>query len=453
MEMLEYFRISLPEDIMKAEYAGEFELAEKLIKLKLDSDFPEVLKMRLKLEKERLTRLKREYIYDYEDVFNQLLSMVKGMTREELESIKNNGYMDWAFVGGQVKFHRSAVRNLIKVYPGLETRMEEKDKDKTRENENRLIDDNISSIMSNGKAGYYFRMRAGLKLKNITKPGEKVKIYLPVPRVGDQTTNVKLLSVSPDPIFIAREDHPQRTVYFEGKAIENESFTVEYSYEIHLKYNNPMAESVSTDQPDFYTDELKPHICFTPYLRELCSEIVGLETNPLVKARRIYDFITTKLKYSFVRNYFTIENIPEYAALNLKGDCGVQALLFITLCRIAGVPAKWQSGLVASNYYCGPHDWAQFYIAPYGWLFTDPSKGGSAYRNGNLKNWNFFFGNLDNFRMIPNSEFQVDFDPATKHIRWDPYDNQSGEAEYEGEHVPFEEAEAIHEVIECCKLY
>ena len=50
-----------------------------------------------------------------------------------------------------------------------------------------------------------------------------------------------------------------------------------------------------------------------------------------------------------MREYFTISNISEYAATNLKGDCGVQAILFITLCRIAGIPAKWQSGLYVSH--------------------------------------------------------------------------------------------------------
>ena len=74
-----------------------------------------------------------------------------------------------------------------------------------------------------------------------------------------------------------------------------------------------------------------------------------------------------------MREYFTISNISEYAATNLKGDCGVQAILFITLCRIAGIPAKWQSGLYVSTHYTGCHDWAQFYIKPYGWLFADLS--------------------------------------------------------------------------------
>ena len=132
-----------------------------------------------------------------------------------------------------------------------------------------------------------------------------------------------------------------------------------------------------------------------------------------------------------MRAYSTITNIPEYAALNLKGDCGVQALLFITLCRYAGIPARWQSGLAVTPCDIGPHDWAQFYVAPFGWLFADPSFGGGELKSNNIDKWNFYFGNLDPFRMVANSEFQHEFDPPKKHLRHDPYDNQVGEMEYE----------------------
>ena len=42
-------------------------------------------------------------------------------------------------------------------------------------------------------------------------------------------------------------------------------------------------------------------------------------------ARRFYDYCTTVVTYSYMREYFTITQIPEYAGLNQKGDCGVQA--------------------------------------------------------------------------------------------------------------------------------
>jgi transglutaminase-like putative cysteine protease len=79
----------------------------------------------------------------------------------------------------------------------------------------------------------------------------------------------------------------------------------------------------------------------------------------------------------------------------------------------------------------GSHDWATFYVAPYGWLYADPSFGGGALRRGNEQLWNHYFGNLDPFRMVANNDFQQSFDPPKRFMRQDPYDNQSGEAEFE----------------------
>ena len=132
-----------------------------------------------------------------------------------------------------------------------------------------------------------------------------------------------------------------------------------------------------------------------------------------------------------MREYFTIECIPEYCAINLKGDCGVQALLFITLCRMSGIPARWQSGLYATKYYTGCHDWAQFYVAPY----------------GDKERWNYYFGNLDIFRMPANSEIQKEFMPEKKWLRIDPIDNQRGEFEYEDHGLRFSQVDVSQELI------
>ena len=129
--------------------------------------------------------------------------------------------------------------------------------------------------------------------------------------------------------------------------------------------------------------------------------------------------------------YFGLENIAENCARNFKGDCGVQALLFITLCRCAGIPARWQSGLCAEPNDVGMHDWAMFYVAPHGWMFADPSYGGGAHRAGNEARRVHYFGNLDPYRMVANCEFRAPLDPPKAHWRHDPYDNQAGEIEYE----------------------
>ena len=132
-----------------------------------------------------------------------------------------------------------------------------------------------------------------------------------------------------------------------------------------------------------------------------------------------------------MREYRWMDNIPEYAAMNGRGDCGVQALLFITLCRLAGVPARWQSGNACRPTSVGSHDWALFYVEPWGWMPCDPSYGGGMHRNGDEEGRAWYFGNLDPYRYVTCTEFQRQLSPAKTYFRFDPYDNQSGEAEYE----------------------
>ena len=139
--------------------------------------------------------------------------------------------------------------------------------------------------------------------------------------------------------------------------------------------------------------------------------------------------MTTNTCYRFVPPYFTLTCIPEYFGAGLRGDCGMHAITFITLCRCAGIPAMWQAGLYTRPGDVGNHDWAMFYIAPYGWLYADCSFGGSAYRAGSEERRDFYFGNLEPWRLPLCVGFQQAFTPPRRFLRRDPYDNQNGEVE------------------------
>ncbi len=108
------------------------------------------------------------------------------------------------------------------------------------------------------------------------------------------------------------------------------------------------------------------------------------------------------------------------------------ALTFITMCRIAGVPARWQSGLYVAPDSVGSHDWAEFYTPQTGWLNADVSFGSSARRMGEEWRRRHYFGNLDPWRMVANNRFQAEFEPSFDGMREDPYDNQMGEASVDG---------------------
>ena len=71
----------------------------------------------------------------------------------------------------------------------------------------------------------------------------------------------------------------------------------------------------------------------------------------------------------------------------------------------------------------------------------------SAWRAGEKERWNYYFGNLDIFRMPANSEIQKEFMPEKKWLRIDPIDNQRGEFEYEDHGLRFSQIEVSQELL------
>lgn len=453
LEELEYLKVNLPEDIARLKAIGNFDEERRLIEMRLQKDIPKALKKRLVLEKAIIGALPGEYTYSFDEALKLMQEKVSGFTKDELLKLKDGGFADWIFVNGEVRFQDSFCGNIIKTCPEVEKRLFDHGRAPDQEKRDRLLDDAIEEIEKEGELAYYIRVKASLKInEKAEEAGKNVQVHLPLPTACRQNSNIKILSLSHKECEISPESFPQRTVCFVKQLEKGEIFSAEYSYESRVRFINPNPAAASEIQPDFDMQELAPHIVFTPYIKELTKEIVGDETNPLIKARKIYDFITEKVTYSYVREYLTIENIPEYAALNLKGDCGVQALLFITLCRCAKIPARWLSGLYSTPYYIGCHDWAEFYVAPFGWLYADCSFGGGALRDGNRRRWNYYFGNLDPFRMTANTEYQHDFAPAKKFLRADPYDSQRGECEYEDRGLFYDDFHTWREVLEISKL-
>lgn len=447
LELNRYLEIPLPEDVEKAKWCGDFDRALRLIHRKLsEGKLPFAARKRLELEEHILRRLPLDYRYSEEEGLALLREHIPDFTREELQELEDSGAIDWIYIQGKPHFSSSFYDTLEKVYPDIARRAGLPPAEESKER--KLLYDTVKKLEETGSAACRIRLRARLRVADSAfRPGEPLLVHLPIPAPAVNMENIQILECSPQPARIAPETAGQRTVSFSCAPQENPLFTVEYQYDCRAVYRPLDPEKVSPLQPDFDTQEQAPHIRFTPFIRALCKELSAGETNPLKLARKFYDYCTTVVTYAFMREYATLTQIPEYAGLGLKGDCGVQALLFITLCRCAGIPARWQSGLYVTPYDVGCHDWAMFYVAPYGWLFADPSFGGSAYRSGNKLGHDHYFGSLDPFRMAANSQFQWEFDPPKAQLRADPTDNQRGEAEYPDRGLAREELEESWELV------
>lgn len=453
----------LPEDIERCKWAGDLTLAQELIERQLSgtdkpegTTVPEALKRRLLLEREILKRLPAWYPYDRAQVLSMLRERIRDFEEAELDRLLLEHAVEWLYIDGSMHFHAQFLENLLKVYRDYRNRdlKQTGEPDRSRE----LLCENIVRMKDDLCRRVHIHLRATMRLTEAGKEkcrGKHIRVYLPLPVEYAQVHNYRLHAISPKPLAVAGPEYPQRTAVFEADCSGEEIFSAEFSFDNVVEYQEPKPEDVLAAQPTFYTGEQAPHIVFTPYIRALTREIVGDEQNPLLKARKIYDYITTHVGYSFVRPYSTFSNIPEFVGSSLKGDCGFQALLFITLCRCAGVPARWQSGLYATPYYVGSHDWAQYYVAPYGWLFADCSFGGSAYRQEDEARRVFYGANLDPYRVPQASEFQHGFLMPEGALRFDPYDNQAGEIICEGEALSAYggDFETVYDLIELRDIY
>lgn len=429
---LKYLEVDLPEDILKLKWFGDFKGALRVIDLRMKQDIPKALYKRLELEKEILRRLPETYPYTREDALGILRDHIDGFEEAELNRLQDEGAVDWIYVYGTVHYKNNFLKNLLKTRGAYAKRVKDRELIREQLADSELLDKTIGEMKAEGGLSLLMQVEASLRVKKeYEREGDTIRVHLPIPIEYAQVRDFRIINSSPEISFISKETYPQRTVCFEGALREEQEFSVTYEFVNHMNYVELDWEKVWEKQPDFSTEEQHPHIRFTSYIRELTEEIVGKEQNALKKARKIYDYITTHVMYSFVRPYAALNDIVGYAATGLKGDCGMQSLLFITMCRYVGIPAKWQAGIYSTPLEQGCHDWAQFYVEPYGWVYADCSFGGDAYREGSTDRWNFYFGNLDPFRIPTASEFQYEQMPPKKWMRNDPYDNQTGEAEYE----------------------
>lgn len=458
-----YLNMGLPEDILRRKLYGDIEGAVRLIDRRLSGELlSQEMRFNLTAQREMMLRMPDDYPYTGEEALALIREHIPDFTEEEFEERVDAGRIGFIYLNGERRFFNRFFSSLCKSEPAFAKRAKTnlpgvESAQRGSAGEARL--DRSAEIMrKKGKIRNRIRIHAGVRIKDEAfEPGMFVRVHLPVPADCEQQSEIVIEKISPEGGKVSPADALQRTVCWEMTLTENQEFYVEYSYVHTAKYHD--VEQMQKEelwkncrQPDFFTEEESPHIVFSTYIRKLAESLTEGVEDPLEKARRFYDYITLHMKYSFMPAYFGMDNIAENCAKNFTGDCGVFALLFVALCRCAGIPACWQSGLTAEPDFCGAHDWARFYVEPYGWLYADPSYGTGAVRLGNKERRKFYFGNLDAYRMVANNAFQVPFTIEKEHWRADPYDNQLGEIETDSRGLRYHEYERSQKILLCEEL-
>ena len=454
-DSLEYMRTGLPEDILQRKLHGDYEGAVRLIDKRLkENNLSDALRGSLLVQKKICQELPGEFPYSKEDAMAIIRKDIPDFTEAEFEELVDQRNIRWIYINGEEHYSTRFYDSLCKAVPEFGKRarqqmggMESVTTDSCTVD---LRNVTMAKMKEQGELTTRIRVRATIKLKDeFFTPGMFLRVHLPVPAACDQQQDIRIEKVWPEGGMIAPETASQRTVCWQENLPENQEFMVEYSYLHTAKYQDAYNGTGIAGTYDFDVQEQEPHIVFSPYIQSLCAELTEGITDPLRKARAFYDFITKNMYYTYMPEYITLESLAENCARNYTGDCGIFALLFLTLCRCAGIPAQWQSGLAVEPDYIGGHDWVRFYVEPYGWIFADASYGVSSMRAENEERRQFYFGNLDPYRLVANSAFQMNFTIPKEQWRADPYDNQRGEMESADRGYSFSAMEQNQTILLC----
>ena len=430
--------------------AGRFREAETLLKEKLaDPDAPAVDDLAVQLE--ILRRIRLDYSLTAEEVLAQLRQRIPDVTAKDMEAWRQEGKLQHRIIDGEVRYFCRAVSNLFRACPTAKARCQE------AVTSPRAFDlpDHVAKLVAEaeetGQTQVHpvkHRVRFTLRVKEghpRLQKGAKVRCWLPFPQEYRQQGQIKLLSADPSEVVVAPKGHPQRTVFFErtiedpGKlpafAAEFEFVTAAYVPELDPSDVEPYDRADELYQE--FTAERPPHIVFTPEVRRLAEAIVGEEQNPLEKARRIFRWVSKEIRWCSEMEYSTIANLSAKGIAAREGDCGVQGMSFVTLCRAAGIPARWQSGWQTKPDRWNMHDWSEFYVEPWGWLPADASYGLQTHEDVRVRE--FFCGHVDPYRLIVNLDYGRELHPPKHSFRSEPVDFQRGEVEIDGHNLYFDE--------------
>lgn len=407
-------------------------------------------------EAELQKRVRHDYRLSEAEVEARLRAELPDLSADELRRWSDSGALEWRTIGGERRYFNRAVVNLWRLCP------EARDRRAAHSGARPAGDTGVAGLefdlldhmrraLDAAKAtgpGYVMPIRIRLDYTLTVRPGavpegETLRCWLPLPRVGGQHLDLAILATDPADAAAAPEEAPQRTLYLERPASPAGSPTVfSASYEFTSRDYVPLVDpervrptDASTELYREYTAERPPHLVLSPEIRGLASSIVGSEANPYRKARLIFAWFDRNVAYTATPEYSTIPNLSEYCLRERRGDCGVQAMLFIALCRAVGVPARWQSGLTLLPGKMNLHDWALFHVEPYGWLPADPSRGFRDTDDEELR-W-FYLGGIDAFRAVVNDDYGRSLHPPKRFARSEPADFQRGEVEWSGGNLYF----------------
>lgn len=380
-------------------------------------------------------RLRRDFPWTLDEAYKHFKEKYPKLSRKDFDKAVANGWVETLEVDNQQKVHRKAVGNYALLNPKLSNFQGRGAQSKP--GRQAIVQEVLDQSLGTGELvdTKNFKIRFNVTIPtdgNAVKKGDTLRVWLPYPMATERLNNVSFISAS-HPVVLSDNKSQHSTAYFEVP-VTSDTTRVNYV----ASFNN----SGRWFSPEFISHSIRPYRkdsqlykVYTAFespnivrLDSLAKAIVGDETDPYLQSEMVYDWIVKNIPWAGAREYSTIPCIPMYVLETGHGDCGQVALLYISLMRSLGVPARWESGWMFHPGEKNLHDWAEVYFEGVGWVPVDASFG--RYSNSPDNNVTEFYSHgTDPYHIPMNTSVGKNLYPQKKYIRSETVDSQMGEVE------------------------
>ncbi|PYM20279.1 MAG: hypothetical protein DMD81_02200 [Candidatus Rokuibacteriota bacterium] len=234
-----------------------------------------------------------------------------------------------------------------------------------------------------------FEITNEVKVK-VPDGAERVRVWMAMPQDDDPAQKVDRLRIKAPGLYrFTRDSEGSRVLYFEVSHPTEKEFAIVETFtvtrsEVRDQVDATKARPLTDAERARFAKYLQPNknVVIDDDIKKLAAEIVGREENPVLVARKLYDWVLDNVDY-WVKDPKNKKASPvgstTYCLTFRTGNCTDFESLWASLARASGIPTQIVYGsflkpdLRARDQDQSYHCWAEFYAPGLGWIHHDVS--------------------------------------------------------------------------------
>ncbi|NOX38729.1 MAG: transglutaminase domain-containing protein [Calditrichaeota bacterium] len=260
-----------------------------------------------------------------------------------------------------------------------------------------LLAGDPSADPAHAQRSFWFTYR--VVVPELPEQSQRVDLWIPIPR-SNAHQSIENIQISANLPYELHQDPKfgNRMAYFHARRDLPDSIRIELTFRVTRKTVQALKDGTANREltPEERREYLSPDslVPINDRIYEEVRKAAPEDLPPLEKARAFYDYLVETMRYDKSGEGWG-RGDAIYACDVRRGNCTDFHSLFISMARVAGIPARFIIGFPVphtpdAGEIGGYHCWAEFYVPRKGWIPVDASE---AHKHPDRRD--FLFGGLD----------------------------------------------------------